>query len=55
LKISYKSNPPKRPKNAQNRRFWGVFGAFWGVLGRFLGVVGRLMKKKNATLFFDLT
>jgi hypothetical protein len=40
-KIYYKSNPQKRPKNAQNGRFWGVLGrfwAFWGVLWAFLGV-----------------
>jgi len=60
-KIYYKSNPPKRPKNAQNGRFWGVlgrFGAFLGVLGRFLGVFGRLMRvQKMRPLFFqvDLT
>jgi hypothetical protein len=36
----YKSNAQKRPKNAQNGRFWGVLGRFWA----FLGVLGRLMR-----------
>jgi len=56
-KIYYKSNPPKRPQNAQNGRFWvvlGRFGAFLGVLGRFLGVFGRLGCAKLTPLFFDL-
>jgi hypothetical protein len=39
-KIYYKSNPQKRPKNAQNGRFWGVLGRFGGVLGRFWALWG---------------
>jgi len=51
-KIYYKSNPPKRPKNARFGRFWGVlgrFGAFWGVLGRFWAFDAG---QKNATTIF---
>jgi hypothetical protein len=55
-KIYYKSNPPKRPKNAQNGRFGaflGRFGAFLGVLGRFLGVFGRwMMRSKKCDHYF---
>jgi hypothetical protein len=37
-KFCYKSNAQKRPKNAQNGRFWGVLGrcgAFYGRFGAF--------------------
>jgi hypothetical protein len=37
-KIYYKSNAQKRPNNAQNGRFWGVFGRFGAFFWAFWGV-----------------
>jgi hypothetical protein len=54
-KIYYKSNAQKRPKNAQNGRFWGVLGrfwAFWGVFGRFGAFDAGPASRKKATPIF---